>query len=88
MQQLAVDPRSRFHAAINGWEHPVQWADMVLMDAFDLTASRYVARSKFKPYPRPWTKSVRVNKKSKRTAREVLARLRPNRQRPLPPPPA
>jgi hypothetical protein len=87
MRQLLADPRSRFQAAVSGWSHPMTREGIVALEQLDLLFARYLPKGKFRPHPRPWSPAKRVNTKKKRTAREVLARLRPNRQRPLPPPP-
>lgn len=87
MRQLFAEPRSRFRAVIAGWAYPISREAMIQLEQYDLHAARYLPRGKFKPYPRPWAGAARVNKsKKKRTAGEVLARLRPNRAIEGPPP--
>ncbi len=84
MRQLMADPRSRFQAAIAGWQHPSSWAEIIAMDTFDFAAALHL-REKFKPYERPWVKPKAPPKaKRKRTAEEALAVLRPQSAR-IPP---
>jgi hypothetical protein len=53
---LMGDPSSQIAAALGGWDHPVDRADLVLRDLYDLQHAKAMAGSKknAKPYPRPW----------------------------------
>lgn len=52
---VAVDPGSQVATAISGWKHPVDRADLVLRDLFDLQFRK--VKKNPKAYPRPWDKS-------------------------------
>lgn len=82
MLQLLLDPRSRFQAAVAGWQHPTSWGDLIAMDGYDLAAAK-VLRDKATPYERPWMKAKKVKPRKRRTADEALAILRPSATPPL-----
>lgn len=75
MKLLLADPTSRFHAAVAGWSHPLDYEGMFLLDLLDLLLMRWSEKGQFKPLPRPWD-AKRVTKK--RSPSEALRILRPH----------
>lgn len=72
---LLANPASRLHAAVAGWEHPLDYVGIYQLDLIDLLLMRWSEKGKFKPIPRPWDKK-RPSKG--RTATEALRILRPH----------
>lgn len=79
MQRLASNPQSQYVAAEQGWERPVSWEWLLLADLYDLQRAK-ASRRRSRPYPRPTTKRTKLGGSNKRRSiREVLSILRPNR---------
>lgn len=75
VRALLADPASRFHAAVAGWDHPLAFEGIYLLDQIDVLLMRWSEQGKFKPVPRPWDVK-KVGKK--RTVSEALRILRPH----------
>jgi len=78
MKQLLSDPRSRLHAVVAGWEHPIDRTAMYQLDTLDLLLVRWSDKGKFKPVPRPWDKANKPKSKSTLTAAQAHRKLRPH----------
>jgi hypothetical protein len=78
MRQLLRNPNSRLHAAVAGWEYPLDRSAMHMLDLIDVHLSRWSDKGKFKPVPRPWDKANKPKSRSTLTAAEAHKRLRPH----------
>lgn len=76
---LLGNPTSRLHAAYAGWSGPVTIEQTILMDLYDLQVKAHF-KPPHTPYPRPWDKKKLGRPVKKRTAKQALAILRPNRR--------
>lgn len=79
--RLAADPSSAIGAALAGWDYPVGYDALAVMNLFDLMHEIAWAQggkkgSRPKPHPRPW--SDRKTRRAKPTVsqEEVIAALR------------
>lgn len=82
VQQLGSTPESRFVAAEMGWERPVSWEWLLLADLYDLQRAK-ASKRRSRPYPRPTTKRTKLGGGNKRRSiKDVLSILRPNRGTP------
>lgn len=80
---LANDPTSHVAAAISGWDHPVSFEALALMNLFDLTHQIAWRQGGSKgprptPYPRPWRNRTtkRAKPDASLTQDEIIAALR------------
>jgi len=60
-----------------GWDYPLTRGEMIAADTNDLLLTRWSEKGKFKPYPRPWSKTKKV-KKTQLTAAQAMKILRPH----------
>ncbi|WP_353809074.1 hypothetical protein [Agromyces sp. SYSU T00194] len=81
VQALMASPESRLTAATQGWERPASWEWFALADLIDVERAKG-SRRRQRPYPRPIAKRSKLGGKKtvRRTAAEVRAILRPNRE--------
>ena len=80
LAQLASNPQSRFTAAELGWERPVSFEWLLLADLYDLQRAK-ASKRRSRPYPRPTTKRTKLGGGKRRSLKEVLSILRPNREK-------
>ena len=75
LRALLADPRSRLHAKVAGWDHPVSYEAIYQLETIDTLLALKLG-DKFKPVARPWDKKRPAVKKRTRT--EALRILRPH----------
>ena len=75
LKALLSDPRSRLHAAVAGWSHPLEWGDWYQLDLIDVLLMRWSKDGAYKPVPRP---SDPVKKKTGKSPQAALRQLRPH----------
>lgn len=72
VQGLAMEPGTRMHAALVGWEWPLSRADQVAMLLVDIQGRQKIKG--WKPLPRPWDRT-RIGKVRGLSQGQVIARL-------------
>lgn len=79
--RLVNDPSSAVAVALNGWEYPVTFEAIAVMNLFDLMHEIAWAQgggkgARPKPHPRPWPKQTTKLAKPTVSQDEVIAALR------------